>query len=189
MASRLVMAANLCASNVSRLTLMRVRPAAARSGASLRSRKPLVVKARLFSPGIAERRAISSGSWGRKVGSPPVRRISSIPQSHGQSHQAFDLVKGQDLIARQPIQPLGRHTVGAAEVAAINERYPQIADAAPERILQGAFERHRTPHLSAQLLRCAGANPRLGRRCFDDHGESMSYPGCAHASSVADKAR
>ena len=41
-----------------------------------------------------------------------------------------DLLVGQQLLARQPVHPLGGHAVGAAEVAAVGDRDPQILDAA-----------------------------------------------------------
>src|SRR5581483_907692 len=58
---------------------MRVRPASASGRARFFSMKPLVVRLRLVRPGIAARRATSSGRPGRRVGSPPVRRISVTP--------------------------------------------------------------------------------------------------------------
>ncbi len=47
-----------------------------------------------------------------------------------------DLLVGQQLLPRQPLHPLFGHAVGAAEVAAIGDRDPEILDAARERIDQ-----------------------------------------------------
>jgi hypothetical protein len=44
------------------------------------------------------------------------------------SRQPFDLLEGEDLGALQPGQPVGRHAVLAAEVAAIGDRDAQVRD-------------------------------------------------------------
>jgi hypothetical protein len=49
---------------------------------------------------------------------------------------ASDLLVRQEFGAGQPVHALGRHAVGAAEVAAIGDRDPQILDAPRERIDQ-----------------------------------------------------
>ena len=60
-----------------------------------------------------------------------------------------DLLVGEELGLREPVHALGRHAVGAAEVAAVGDRDPQILDAARERIDQG--NRHPTARHRARL--------------------------------------
>ncbi len=45
-----------------------------------------------------------------------------------QRHQALDLLEREDLRALEPREPLGRHAVLAAEVAAVGHREAQVAD-------------------------------------------------------------
>ncbi len=65
---------------VSRLTLMRVRPAAARRAATGASLTAFVVSARSVTPGMRPRASTSSGKFRRAVGSPPVRRMWVTPR-------------------------------------------------------------------------------------------------------------
>ncbi len=60
-----------------------------------------------------------------------------------QRDQPRDLLERQDRGSLQPRQPFRRHAVLAAEVAAIGDRYPQVADQPAVAIAQG-FEIHRT---------------------------------------------
>ena len=78
-ASRRVMWANFSRTGVSMLTLIRRSPASTRSPHISFSRKPLVVRLRLFSPSMRDSFSISTGRSRRTVGSPPVRRTSSMP--------------------------------------------------------------------------------------------------------------
>ena len=71
--------ANFSRISESRLTLIRVRPASASAPASCLRRIPLVVRLRLRSPSILRNWRTRSGISLRTSGSPPVKRICSIP--------------------------------------------------------------------------------------------------------------
>ena len=47
-----------------------------------------------------------------------------------QRHQPRDLLEGEDVRAVEPRQPLRRHAVLAAEVAAVGDRHAEVADEA-----------------------------------------------------------
>ena len=55
---------------------------------------------------------------------------------HEDPGESFDLLERHDLRTWQPLHALLRHAVGAAEVAAIGDRDPQVLDDAAERIDQ-----------------------------------------------------
>ena len=59
-------------------------------------------------------------------------------QVHEGVDQRADLLEVEDLLARQPDVLLFRHAVGAAQVAAVGHRDPQI----PERAREGVLESH-----------------------------------------------
>jgi hypothetical protein len=65
------------------------------------------------------------------------------------SGDAGDLFVGQELVAGEPVHPLFGHAIGAAEVAAIRDRDPEILDAP----IEGIDERDR---------RTRGHWPRIG---------------------------
>ena len=118
----------------------RARRASAPSPAAA-SRIPLVVSARSRSPGFAasesdEHRAGRAAAGG----SPPVRRIFSTPSARKTSTSARQLLEREDVGARQPARTLLRHAVGAAQVAAVRDREPQVAER-PAEAIEG---RHRT---------------------------------------------
>ena len=50
--------------------------------------------------------------------------------------ESLDLLERHHLRARQPLHPLLGHAIGAAEVASVGHRDPQIADHPPERVDQ-----------------------------------------------------
>ena len=60
-----------------------------------------------------------------------------------------DLLVGEELGLREPVHALGRHAVGAPEVATVGDRDPQILDAARERIDEG--NRHPVTRHRARL--------------------------------------
>ena len=70
---------NTSRSSVSKLILIRRKPASNNGFASLASAIPLVVMDKIGGFSIAEIRETISTISGRKRGSPPVRRISSMP--------------------------------------------------------------------------------------------------------------
>ena len=131
--SRRVISTNRSRWSVSRLMLIRRSPAWRNGSASWRSVAPLVVIA--TSTPRAARRSTSRGRRWRTVGSPPVSRIESTPVAlDHQPGQALDLLERQHLAARQPDHALLGHAVGAAEVAAVGDRDPQVLDDPPEAI-------------------------------------------------------
>ena len=50
------------------------------------------------------------------------------PEPDQQGHEAFDLLEREHLVTLEPGQPVGRHAVLAAEVAAIGDRDAQVGD-------------------------------------------------------------
>ena len=63
----------------------------------------------------------------RSSGSPPVNRTAVMPsRSTPDGDQPDHLVVGEDLLVREPVQTLGRHAVGATQVAAVDQRHPEI---------------------------------------------------------------
>ena len=70
---------NTSRSNVSKLILIRRKPASNNGFASLASASPLVVMDKIGGFFIADIRETISTMSGRRSGSPPVRRISSMP--------------------------------------------------------------------------------------------------------------
>ena len=88
----------------------------------------------------------STGRWARTVGSPPVRRMpSTSKRSTTDRGEPLDLLERRAPRSRQPRHPLLRHAVRAAEVAAVGDRDPQVADDAPEGIDQILHARIRLP--------------------------------------------
>ena len=79
-----------------------------------------------------------------------------------------DLLESQDLGALEPRQPLGRHAVLAAEVAAVGDRYAQVPDLASvtvdERVAlkRGALKRGALKR--GALKRGAGHDPEATLR-------------------------
>ena len=97
----------------------------------------------------------SFGNSRRTSGSPPVRRTSSTPIATEQPHQPLDLLEAEDLVALEPGQPVGRHAVLAAEVAAVGDRDAQVGDPAPVAV----EERLGAPRLKRRSRRQAVNDP------------------------------
>ena len=83
----------------------------------------------------------------------------------------LDLLEGEHLVPRQPLHPLLGHAVGAAEVAAVGDRDPQVRVHAPEGVDQRSGHRgvehggHRPPRLRrSRSDRRRGGGRRTGRR-------------------------
>ncbi len=106
--------------------LIRARPADRRSWACWASVEPLVVIARSTSSAASfddEHRQMGPHS-----GSPPVSRIESMPKCSTATDAMRSISsKVKHLRSRQPLHALLGHAVGAAEVAAIGHRDPQVA--------------------------------------------------------------
>ena len=62
---------------------------------------------------------------------------------HGDPDQPDDLVVGEHLLARQPVQALGGHAVAAAQVAPVRQRDPQVRRDATEAVGEGAGDHGR----------------------------------------------
>ncbi len=72
------------------------------------------------------------GTYGRlATGEPQSIDLEPLDED---PRQAFDLFERQHLAARHPDHALFRHAVGAAEVAAVGDRDPQVTNGAPEGI-------------------------------------------------------
>ena len=88
-------------------------------------------------PAIRASIATSCGKSRRTSGSPPVSRTSWTPSRDSSRDQPLDLLEGEDLVALEPRQPLGRHAVLTAEVAAVGDRDAQVADVAAVAVDEG----------------------------------------------------
>ena len=75
------------------------------------------------------------------------------PEAGEQVHQPHQLVVGEELLAGQPLHPLRRHAVAAAEVAAVGDRESQRAVGPPEAVGEPVHRPESGP---------AGARPRRG---------------------------
>ena len=62
---------------------------------------------------------------------------------HAQPHHPGDLLVGEHLRAREPAHTLGRHAVGAPEVAAVGDRDPEVLDHTPVAVDQRPRRRRR----------------------------------------------
>ena len=86
----------------------------------------------IVEPGFAASIRTSDGRSRRSSGSPPVRRTLSTPSERKTSTSALDLLEVQHVLARQPDVVVLRHAVFAAQVAAVGDRQPQVAQRASE---------------------------------------------------------
>ena len=129
-------------SSESRLTVTRCRPASA-SGSRERPQGRAVGRQR-----EVDRPAVGSADLGqhrdqvRQV-APDERLAAGDPElldaeRHEDAGEPRDLLEGQHLVARQErvvaAEDLLRHAVGAAEVAAVRDRDPQVAQRPTERV-------------------------------------------------------
>ena len=136
------------------------------AGPAAASVAPLVVSAR-STPSAGQLARPASGRWARTVGSPPVRRIESMPKRSTQHPgDPLDLLEGEQLVPGQPLHALLGHAVGAAEVAAVGDRDPQVAVDAPERVDERRRDhRHRQAHgRPAQRSTLSGQEQHVDRR-------------------------
>ena len=73
----------------------------------------------------------------RISGSPPVNRTSVTPEPlHRDPDEPHHLVVGELLLARQPGEALLGHAVGAAQIAPVGQRDPQVGGHPPEAVGQ-----------------------------------------------------
>ena len=150
-------APNTASSSESRLTVTRRSPASASGPASARSADPLVVRVRSISPPSGRRMRREHRDEVRQV-APDERLAAGDPElldaeRDERPRRPFDLLEGQDLVARQervvlPEDLLG-HAIGAPEVAPIGDRDAQVAHRPAERVgragpaIEGAGGVHR----------------------------------------------
>ena len=104
----------------------------------------------------------------RSSGSPPVSRTSrDAEQRDRDPHQPDDLVVGQQLRLGQPVEALGRHAVGAAQVAPVGQRDAQVACHPAEPVDQHLSTIGLRPVLSAPVRHerrpsSSAGDPRTG---------------------------
>ena len=99
------------------------------------------MSARSFEPGLGgEHAAPAPATSRRSSGSPPVSRILSTPSDEEDVDQRADLLEVQHVLARQPDVVVLRHAVFAAQVAAVGDRQPQVAQRPPEAIEHSIIE-------------------------------------------------
>ena len=123
------------ASMVSRLMLIRLRPAARSVRATGASKIPLVVSPTSLSPGMRrqffdERRQVAPN---QRLAAGQANLIDS--QGHRDPHQADNLLEGEELGARQELDLLG-HAVDAPDVAPVGHTDPQVVVPSPVGIDQ-----------------------------------------------------
>ena len=69
-----------------------------------------------------------------------------------EAYEPGDLLEAEDLVAAQPLEPLGRHAIGAAEVALVGDGDPDRLDLPPPRVTQQLHP------ASVDLARTAGSD-------------------------------
>ena len=179
-------ARKVASSSESRLTVTRVRPASARPRAFFASSEPLVVSVR-SSPASCESISTSRSMFRRSSGSPPVRRIlrDAVPVDED-AREARDLLERQEVRMRQElvvaIEHLLGHAVDAAEIAAVGDRDPQVAQHASARVGDGAGRdariggaHQRARRQWTRVRRGAGAN--VGERNDRGHARAVRRGG------------
>ena len=107
--------------NESMEMLSRLRPTAFNGAASFARVMALVVIDKSFSPSICESEDTMSKMSLRMVGSPPVKRICSIPSLTKTLCQVDNFLLGQNVIMWDPLQSFRRHTIDTAEVASVGQ--------------------------------------------------------------------
>ena len=68
---------------------------------------------------------------GLATGDPDRRYAEALDED---PRHPLDLLEGEDLRPREPTHVLVRHAVGAAEIAAVSDRYAQVMDLAPKTV-------------------------------------------------------
>src|SRR5205823_5541977 len=110
------------------------------------------------------------------------------PHLHEQAHDALDLLEGEDLLTPEPRQPVRRHAVLAAEVAAVRDRDAQVLDPAAvpvdERL---ARDRHPEPPSPAATARASSSDSSSERpaRAATQHATGAATRSDACAASAA----
>ena len=130
----------------------------------------MVVSVRSRSPSSASI-SISRSRFRRSSGSPPVSRIFSTPCSLKIRASRVDLLEAEHFAPRQELvvgaEDLLRHAVRAAEVAAVGDRDPQVAQRPRERVDDPARRCVPSPHVGQG--HCAP--------CVDERDDSVRHVG------------
>jgi hypothetical protein len=85
------------------------------------------------------------------------------PEGREEPHEPLDLLEAQQLRALEPRQPLGRHAVLAAEVAAVGDRDAEVRDAAAVAVVEGRAGHGLSLPRPLVHSRRAGWRPRRAR--------------------------
>ena len=122
---RRVSRSNRAGSSVSRLMLIRFRPASRNVPATGASRIPLVVKPTSSSPEIATSFSTNFGRSRRHQWFAPSQPHLIDPQRHRHAGDPLDFLERQQIRSRQEPYVL-RHAVDAADIAAVGDADPQV---------------------------------------------------------------
>ena len=139
-------------------TFMRSSPAADNPAA--RRARPIAFVVNEMS-GAAERRGgrDDADQPGRRSGSPPVNsHLTDTELFHPDGDEPHDFVVAENLVLRQPVQTFGRHAIGAAKIAPVGQRDPQIGGHSAVRIGEDARRERQGGHqfsLGAVRTRCS----------------------------------
>jgi hypothetical protein len=92
--------------------------------------------------------------------------------AHEEPDDAHELLVGEHVGLGQPWQPLGRHAVGAAQVAPVGDRDPQVAGDPPELVGQpreaGRARRLGRPDRGVgEANHVSHSKPGTVKACFD----------------------
>ena len=101
---------------------------------------------------------------------------------HADADQPDDLLVGEHLDLGQPVQALGRHAVGAAQVAAVGQRHPQVGGHPAVPVDQPAGARATAPAAG-----CAGRTHGSGSGVAG-HGPNV-VPRCDESGRDGDRGR
>ena len=124
--------------------MIRESPASASACAFCASSAAFVVSVTSRSSPSAASRAIRSSRSRRRSGSPPGDAQLLHAEVDEHARDPLDLLEREELAARQEAvlvaEDLLRHAVHAAEVAAVGDRDPQVADRPAEGVDDGHLE-------------------------------------------------
>ncbi len=153
------------ARTLSRLTLTRLSPAAASAAAVLASPRALVViessRSGVELTHLAHDLDQAAPHQRLAAGEPDLLDPESLDPD---PHQAHHLVVGEHLVARQPVESLGGHAVGAAQVAAVGQRHAEVAGDPAVPVLERLHLHHPSLRASPTLSRVRSFRFLLSRR-------------------------
>ena len=102
---------------------------------------------------------------------------------HAHPHDPGLLLIREQLVAGQPLHALLGHAVGAAEIAAVGDRDPEVGDPAPEAVDEGAGPSART------ALRTGARWPRGGLSGVDTAPIVRATSGTLRGRRIANSSR